>query len=95
MAACLECLVSNNSVPWQNLVRSVTLDPADEDLVEHIALVRKRLEARLRIMTAADAEERQALEDALVSLTVLAFEAEQRDNILKALQAVGAVPFEC
>jgi hypothetical protein len=72
---------------WENSLQEVILHSADEDIRKKIAVVRERLQARLKIMTAADAEEREALEDALIRLTVLASEAEQRDSLLRALQA--------
>ena len=51
-------------------VREVVLN-TDPDAASKAAPLRDKLTARLRVMTAADSDERQALEDAIETLRIL------------------------
>jgi len=55
---------------WQKYVQEI-LKNLPPDSAERVQRMRLTLEARLRIMTTADLEERRALEDALEALQVL------------------------
>ena len=55
---------------WQEPLQKLFLDHV-LGTTDKVASVQDMIQSRLRLMTSADAEERQALEDALVMLSVL------------------------
>jgi hypothetical protein len=56
---------------WQKPLQELLVHLQETDIASRIAAVENTIRSRLRIMTPADREERQALEDALSTLTVV------------------------
>ena len=63
--------MSDKSIEWKSQLEDVILNQNDSDFASKVAGLRDALEARLRIMTPTENDERVAIEDALVTLAVV------------------------
>jgi len=61
---------------WQKPLQELLVHLQETDAAGRISTLENAIRSRLRIMTPADGEERQALEDALSTLTVVAADVE-------------------
>ena len=69
--------------PWQEMYEAALLETDDEKLMKRLAATKAAIDARLQELQTdhgGTSEERQAISDALIGLTVLGRELEARSH---------------